>query len=65
VGKSRKQELLSGYRWAAECFFAWLNVFRRITQRFERYAFRYEALLELACAWFGSGDFCNECWLSV
>jgi transposase len=34
-----------------ERFFAWLNGFRRITQRFERYAFMYEALLHLACAW--------------
>jgi hypothetical protein len=34
-----------------ERFFAWLNGFRRITQRFERYAFMYEAFLHLACAW--------------
>jgi transposase len=42
---------LSGNRWVVERFFAWLNGFRRITQRFERYAFMYEALLHLACAW--------------
>lgn len=42
---------LSGNRWVVERFFAWLNGFRRITQRFERYAFMYEALLHLACCW--------------
>ena len=42
---------LSGNRWVVERFFAWLNGFRRITQRFERHAFMYEALLHLACCW--------------
>jgi transposase len=49
--RPRTHRELSGNRWVVERFFAWLNGLRRITQRFERYAFRQEALLHLACAW--------------
>jgi transposase len=49
--RPRTHRELSGNRWVVERLFAWLNGFRRITQRFERYAFMYEALLHLACCW--------------
>jgi transposase len=49
--RPRTHRDLSGNRWVVERFFAWLNGFRRLTQRFERHAFMYEALLHLACAW--------------
>jgi transposase len=49
--RPRTHRDLSGNRWVVERFFAWLHGFRRLTQRFERYAFMYEALLHLACAW--------------
>ena len=42
---------LSGNRWVVERFFAWLNGFRRLSQRFDYYSSMYEAFLLLACSW--------------
>jgi len=39
--------LLAG-RWVVERTFAWLNAFRRLSQRYERLGFIYEAFLHLA-----------------
>jgi transposase len=39
---------LSSQRWKVERFFAWLNGFRRLGIRFERYSFIYLAFLHLA-----------------
>jgi transposase len=55
--RPRTHRELSGNRWVVERLFAWFNGFRRLTQRFERYAFMYEALLHLACAWICLGRF--------
>lgn len=41
---------LSANRWKVERFFAWLNGYRRLAVRYERYAFMYLALLQLAAA---------------
>ncbi len=39
---------ISSHRWKVERFFAWLNGFRRLGIRFERYSFIYHAFLILA-----------------
>ena len=41
---------LSTNRWKVERFFAWLNGYRRLAVRYERYAFMHLALLHLAAA---------------
>jgi transposase len=37
-------------RWVVERVFSWLNLFRKILVRYEKYAFTYMGLLQLACA---------------
>ena len=39
---------ISAHRWKVERFFAWLNGFRRLGIRFERYSLIYHAFLILA-----------------
>jgi len=51
---------LSGNRWKVERFFAWLNGYRRLAVRYERYAFMHLALLHLAAAFITLRHFCNE-----
>ena len=52
--------VLSGNRWKVERFFAWLNGFRRLAVRYERYAFMHLALLHLAAAFITLRHFCND-----
>jgi transposase len=37
-------------RWVVERVFSWLNLFRKILVRYEKYAFTYMGLLQFACA---------------
>jgi transposase len=41
---------LGRHRWVVERTFAWLNRFRRLMIRYERFADLYLAFLDLACA---------------
>jgi transposase len=37
-------------RWKVERLFAWLQNFRRLVTRYERYSFNFAGMLQLACA---------------
>ncbi len=50
-------QILGRHRWVVERTFAWINQFRRLRVRYERYACLYQALLVIACA--------IICWRSV
>lgn len=42
--------LFKARRWVVERFFSWLNRFRKILVRYEKYDFTYLGLLQLACS---------------
>jgi transposase len=48
------------HRWKVERFFAWLNGFRRLAVRYERYSFMYLAFFTLPPLLFALDDFCNK-----
>jgi transposase len=37
-------------RWVVERVFSWVNCFRKILVRFEKYTYAYKGLLDFACA---------------
>jgi transposase len=45
-----KNPLFRARRWVVERVFSWLNRFRKILVRYEKYAFTYRGLLQFACA---------------
>lgn len=42
--------LFKARRWVVERVFSWLNRFRKVLVRYEKYGFTYLGLLQLACA---------------
>jgi transposase len=48
---------LGRWRWVVERTFAWLNQFRRLRVRYDKWADIHEAFLSLGCAWI--------CWQSL
>ena len=47
---TERQEGKQARRWVVEVAFSWLNRFRKLLVRFEKYALNYLGLVQFACA---------------